>query len=63
VGDLASEWERYKLRLIDAGISLLDTQDELRWTGGGGGTVQALYQQRMFITHWNLSYGRTILEV
>jgi hypothetical protein len=26
VGDLASEWERYILLLIDAGISLSDTQ-------------------------------------
>jgi len=60
VGDLPAEWERYKLQLIDAGISLSDTQDELRWMGG---TVHALYQKTMFITHWQSSYSRTKSKV
>jgi hypothetical protein len=33
-GDLASEWDRYRLSLIGAGIALSDRQDELRWMGG-----------------------------
>jgi len=33
-GDFASEWDRYRMRLIGVGIAISDRQDELRWTGG-----------------------------
>jgi len=32
--DLSFEWDRYRLSLIGARISLFDGHDELRWTGG-----------------------------
>jgi ribonuclease HI len=34
VGDLAMEWEHYRQNLIETGITLSNSQDELRWTGG-----------------------------
>jgi hypothetical protein len=33
-GDLASEWDCYRLSLIRVGITLTDRHDELRWMGG-----------------------------
>jgi hypothetical protein len=34
VGDLATEWEKFRRALIGSGVQLLDRLDELKWTGG-----------------------------
>jgi hypothetical protein len=33
-GELAAEWEMYRRNLIGSGIHLLESLDELKWTGG-----------------------------
>jgi hypothetical protein len=35
-GTSATEWDRFRLDLIDAGTFLQDREDSLLWTGGGG---------------------------
>jgi hypothetical protein len=46
VGDLATEWEKFRRALIGSGVHLLDRPDELKWTGGdifGQLTVKNVY--------------------
>jgi ribonuclease HI len=45
-GDLAAEWDQFRIALIDSGASIQDKDDELMWTGGdtsGSLTVKNAY--------------------
>jgi hypothetical protein len=59
VVDLAIEWERYILLLIDAGISLTDAIDQLMWTGGdGSGYLTTMYVYNALVVElWQKNNG------